>query len=65
MSIDWNAFTPWAACWSAWARATRSGLVALGMGEALLFVAAMLAGMGLFELIERRPTPRTGARSAQ
>ncbi|WP_137891139.1 DUF6691 family protein [Ramlibacter sp. 2FC] len=32
------------------------GLVALGMGEAkaLLFVAAMLAGMGLFELIERR-----------
>ena len=32
------------------------GLVALGMGEvkALVFVAAMLAGMGLFELIERR-----------
>ena len=31
------------------------GLVALGMGEpkALVFVAAMLAGMGLFELIER------------
>jgi uncharacterized membrane protein YedE/YeeE len=30
-------------------------LVALGMGEskALVFVAAMLAGMGLFELIER------------
>ena len=38
------------------------GLVALGMGEikALVFVAAMLLGMGLFELIERRkpsPTP--------
>ena len=32
------------------------GLVALGMGEikALVFVAAMLLGMGLFELIERR-----------
>ncbi len=32
------------------------GLVALGMGEtrALIFVAAMIAGMGLFELIERR-----------
>jgi uncharacterized membrane protein YedE/YeeE len=32
------------------------GLVALGMGEvkALVFVAAMLAGMGVFELIERR-----------
>lgn len=31
-------------------------LVALGMGEskALLFVVAMLAGMGLFELLERR-----------
>jgi uncharacterized membrane protein YedE/YeeE len=31
-------------------------LVALGMGlpKALLFVVAMLAGMGLFELIERR-----------
>lgn len=31
-------------------------LVALGMGElkAVVFVAAMLAGMGLFELIERR-----------
>ncbi len=31
-------------------------LVALGMGEikALVFVAAMLAGMGLFELLERR-----------
>ena len=35
------------------------GLVALGMGEvkALIFVAAMLAGMVLFELLEnRRPT---------
>ena len=33
-------------------------LVALGMGEAkaLLFVVAMLAGMGAFELIERRRT---------
>ncbi len=32
------------------------GLVALGMGEikALVFVGAMLAGMGLFELIEQR-----------
>ena len=32
------------------------GLVALGMGEfkALVFVAAMLVGMGAFELIERR-----------
>jgi len=32
------------------------GLVAFGMGEAkaLLFVAAMLAGMALFELFERR-----------
>ena len=31
------------------------GLVALGMGEvkALVFVVAMLAGMGVFELIER------------
>jgi len=31
-------------------------LVALGMGkaQALVFVAAMLAGMGLFELLERR-----------
>ncbi|HEY9105778.1 MAG TPA: DUF6691 family protein, partial [Roseateles sp.] len=31
-------------------------LVALGMGEpkAVVFVAAMLAGMGLFELFERR-----------
>lgn len=32
------------------------GLVAFGMGEvkAAVFVAAMLAGMGIFELIERR-----------
>ena len=32
------------------------GLVALGMGEikALVFVGAMLAGMGIFELIEKR-----------
>jgi len=32
------------------------GLVALGMGEikALVFVGAMLLGMGIFELIERR-----------
>ena len=32
------------------------GLVALGMGEvkALVFVVAMLLGMGMFELIERR-----------
>jgi len=40
------------------------GLVALGMGEvkALVFVAAMLAGMGVFEWLERRrrmPAPRT------
>jgi len=39
------------------------GLVALGLGEvkALIFVAAMLAGMGIFELVERRRqrvTPR-------
>jgi uncharacterized membrane protein YedE/YeeE len=39
------------------------GLVSLGMGEvkALVFVAAMLGGMGLFELFERRkrlPMPR-------
>ncbi|HWP18454.1 MAG TPA: DUF6691 family protein [Burkholderiaceae bacterium] len=33
------------------------GLVALGLGkvEAAVFVAAMLAGMALFELLERRP----------
>ena len=32
------------------------GMVALGMGEtkALIFVAAMIAGMGIFEVIERR-----------
>jgi uncharacterized protein len=32
------------------------GLVALGMGEikALIFVVAMLVGMGAFELLERR-----------
>jgi hypothetical protein len=39
-------------------------LVALGMGEAkaLVFVVAMLAGMGLFELIERlRATRRPQA----
>ncbi|WP_298232221.1 DUF6691 family protein [uncultured Azohydromonas sp.] len=36
------------------------GLVMLGMGEAkaLAFVLAMLAGMGLFELLERRGTLR-------
>ncbi len=39
------------------------GLVSLGMGEvkALVFVAAMLMGMGVFELFERRrrlPMPR-------
>ncbi|RZL00330.1 MAG: YeeE/YedE family protein [Rubrivivax sp.] len=35
-------------------------LVALGMGEAkaLVFVAAMLAGMGLFEVLERWPARR-------
>ncbi len=35
------------------------GLVALGMGEgkALVFVGAMLAGMALFELFERRAAP--------
>ena len=34
-------------------------LVALGMGEnkAVIFVAAMLAGMGVFELLERRKYP--------
>lgn len=38
-------------------------LVALGMGEqkALVFVVAMLIGMGLFELLERRGAPRGGA----
>lgn len=36
------------------------GLVALGMGEgkALVFVAAMLAGMVVFELIEKLRSPR-------
>ena len=35
------------------------GLVVLGMGEvkALVFVAAMLVGMGVFELLEGRPAP--------
>ncbi|MGY8524511.1 DUF6691 family protein [Paracidovorax citrulli] len=35
-------------------------LVALGMGEAKAvgFVAAMLAGMGIFELLQRRPATR-------
>ena len=41
------------------------GLVALGMGEvkALIFVAAMLAGMALFELLEKRRStePRVAA----
>ncbi len=38
------------------------GLVALGMGEikALVFVTAMLAGMGVFELLERRQRSRAG-----
>lgn len=38
-------------------------LVALGMGEqkALVFVVAMLAGMGLFELFERRAAGRTAS----
>jgi uncharacterized membrane protein YedE/YeeE len=36
------------------------GIVALGMGElkALVFVLAMLAGMGSFELLQRRPEQR-------
>lgn len=36
-------------------------LVALGMGEqkAIIFVIAMLAGMGLFELFDRRTTMQT------
>lgn len=43
-------------------------LVALGMGEvkAAVFVLAMVAGMGIFELLERKPTgpsmPETAAR---
>lgn len=38
-------------------------LVALGMGEqkAMVFVAAMLVGMGLFEQLERRDADRTAA----
>lgn len=38
-------------------------LVALGMGEhkALVFVVAMLVGMGLFELFERRTAARTAS----
>jgi len=40
-------------------------LVALGMGEqkALVFVAAMLLGMGLFELFEMRSKPLPNARA--
>ena len=43
------------------------GLVALGMGEwkALVFVAAMLAGMGLFELLEALRIHGTTAGSAE
>lgn len=43
------------------------GLVALGMGQgkALVFVAAMLAGMGIFELLERRPAWPRGTRGAR
>ena len=39
------------------------GLVALGLGEvkALIFVAAMLAGMALFELLEKRRSPEQRA----
>ena len=39
------------------------GLVALGMGEikALVFVVAMLAGMGLYEVLERRQQRQAGA----
>lgn len=39
------------------------GLVALGMGEikAAMFVAAMLAGMGIFEWAERRKSGSTAA----
>ena len=42
------------------------GLVALGMGEpkALVFVAAMLAGMGVFELLEKRPLAPTPGRAS-
>jgi uncharacterized membrane protein YedE/YeeE len=40
-------------------------LVALGMGEvkALVFVLAMLAGMGIFEVLERRGAARAPARA--
>lgn len=43
------------------------GLVALGMGsaKALLFVAAMLGGMGVFELLERVMHPATAPATAQ
>jgi uncharacterized membrane protein YedE/YeeE len=39
------------------------GLVALGMGEikALVFVVAMLTGMGLYEVLERRKQGQAGA----
>lgn len=39
------------------------GLVALGMGEikALVFVVAMLAGTGLYEVLERRKQRQAGA----
>jgi uncharacterized membrane protein YedE/YeeE len=39
------------------------GLVALGMGEikALVFVVAMLIGMGLYEVLERRKQGQAGA----
>ena len=42
------------------------GLVALGMGEikALVFVAAMLAGMAIFEWLERGKRSRTGTSPA-
>ena len=41
------------------------GLVALGMGEpkALVFVAAMLVGMLVFDLLERRPLALTPDRA--
>jgi len=41
-------------------------LVALGAGygQALVFVLAMLAGMGLFELLERRQRPAAAAETA-
>lgn len=41
-------------------------LVALGMGEpkALVFVVAMLVGMGLFELFQRRSAARPALKSA-